>query len=164
MLQRCLIHNEGINYKEILIFDLMNDFKMNENSISAALGQDTGKIKKYMFKQVIPKTYLDRAEKLNIKPFLQAIYLANNFTSSEKIILSELALETDSNKRLRAKHLPIYKRYRKRYFLFEDFSMAKEQILKVVHNDAVDEYWRTIPHPLRSHSKEDVPSDFNELH
>ncbi|MFD9627728.1 hypothetical protein [Peribacillus muralis] len=145
ILQRCLANNENIKYKEILIHELIQEFKMNEHTISSESGHDREKIKKYMYKQIIPRTYLVAADKLKIKPLVQAIYLANAFSPNEKRILTELSLE----KLFKNKHIGLFKRYRKTYSLFEDFCLAKQQVLEVIASEqAIFEHWKNIRHPL----------------
>lgn len=46
ILQRCLTHNERIEYKEILVHELIHVYKMNERTLSLELGHDAAKIKK----------------------------------------------------------------------------------------------------------------------
>lgn len=84
ILQRCIINNEKIIYKEILVHELTKEYGMNEMDISAALGQDANKIKKYMYHQIIPRSYIADATKFEVKHLVQAIYLANNFSAYEK--------------------------------------------------------------------------------
>ncbi|WP_138420453.1 hypothetical protein [Aquibacillus sediminis] len=149
LLQRCLSNNEKNKYKEILIYELIKNYKMNEFSISQELGQDANKIKKYMYRQIIPHTYLEEAEHLGVKHIIQAIFLANSYTLHEKRILTELCLEPNYHLRLKNKHLALYRKYRRTYSLFEDFSMAKQQVLSAVNPDkAIEEYWEKIAHPL----------------
>jgi hypothetical protein len=147
ILQRCLIHNEyNIKYKEVLIYDLIKNYKMNEKSISHELGQSADKIKKYMYKQIIPNSYFDKAERLGIKPLLQAIFLTNSYSSHEKLILAELSLE----QLFKIRHMTVYNRYRSKYRLFDDITLAKEQVLKAVMTEqATFEYWESISHPFR---------------
>ncbi|WP_226036146.1 hypothetical protein [Aquibacillus saliphilus] len=149
MLQRCLASNEKNIYKELLVYELTHDFGMNENLISVELGYDAKKIKRYMYFQVIPENYLERAKIFNAKHLVQAIYLANSFTSTEKRLLTELSLQEEENLRFKGKHLSLYKLYRRKYPLYEDFAMAKNQIQQAIRLDsATDEYWKGIPHPL----------------
>ncbi len=156
ILQRCLADNEKIKYKEILVQELTHDFNMNEFTISLTLGHDAEKIKKYMYNQIIPRTYLVEANKLNIKPLVQAIYLANKLLPNEKRILTELSLDGHFKK----KHLSIYKRYRKDYNLFEDFALARKQVLQAIDTDQPTyEYWKSIPHPMKFYIDN---TDFNE--
>lgn len=161
MLQRCLSNNEKIEYKEILIHELIREFKMNERTISQELGLDASKIKKYMYKQIIPKTYFDKANELGIKPLVQAIYLANSFFPFEKQVLTELSLES----KFKSKHMTLYKRYRKNYTLFEDITLAKKQVLSAISIETVTyEYWKTIPHPLNYRYSNKVYNENNLIH
>lgn len=148
MLQCCLVYNEKIKYKELLVHDLTKEHKMYEWDISRELGQDADKIKKYMYSQVLPKTYHDDAVKENAKSLVQAIYLANNFTSLEKRVLTELCLYQSEDYRFKRKHMALYNRYRKKYSLFPNFDSAKKQVLQAIHvENAQEEHWKTIPHP-----------------
>jgi len=145
MLQRCLANYENIKYREILVQELVQRFKMTEKTISHKLGHDATKIKKYMYNQIIPMTYLEKAEQLGIKPLIQAIYLANSFLPHEKRVLTELSLIN----LFKNKHMVMYKKYRKRYSLFDDFAMAKQQVIGAINTEeATEEYWATMPNPL----------------
>ena len=147
-LQRCIVQREKIIYKELLIYNLVKEHKLHELEISTALGQDADKIRKYMYKQIIPHTYIHDAEKKGLKPFINAIYLANGFSSFEKRVLTELSLYLPDGIRFKKKHIAIYKRYRKKYSLYMDIGEAKEQVLKAIELDTVNEkYWASIPHP-----------------
>lgn len=44
-LQRCLVNNEKIKYKKILVYELTKTYGLTENDISVSLGQDANKIK-----------------------------------------------------------------------------------------------------------------------
>lgn len=100
-----------------------------------------------MYKQIIPKSYFDHAEELNIKPLVQAIYLANSYSSHEQRVLTELSLDKIFKKR----HMSLYNRYRSNYNLFEDFTKAKQQVQQVIDTEQLTtEYWRKIPHPLNN--------------
>ncbi|MEC1375872.1 hypothetical protein P9D39_16395 [Heyndrickxia oleronia] len=147
-LQRCLALNEKVIYKEILIHELIHKFKMDESSISKTLGIDAKKIQKYMFKQIIPKTYYDRANTMGIKGFIQAIYLNKQYTDFEKQLLTELILHPIETKRFKLEHKRIYNKYRKQYPLFDDFCEAKKQVMDaVLLEDATQKHWSSIPHP-----------------
>ena len=147
-LQCSLVRNENIKYKELLVYELTNNFKLTEYDISVEIGQAANKIKKYMYNQIIPKAYLDDAIKNNVKNLIQAIYLANGFSSFEKRLLVELTLYPISNFRFKSKHIALYKRYRKNYYLFNDFAEAKIQIMTALQMEkAIEEYWKGIPHP-----------------
>jgi hypothetical protein len=162
ILQRCLMQNEyNIKYKEILIHELIQKYKMNEKSISNELGQSTDKIIKYMYKQIIPKSYYDFAERLGIKPLIQAIFLANPYSSHEKLVLTELSLGL----RFMKKHMAIYNKYRKNYSLFDDISMAKKQVLNAINTEqATIEYWESIPHPYSYTISERDLNENNKTH
>lgn len=151
-LQRCLVNNEKLVYKEILVHELTKFYKLNENEISAELGHDSTKVKRYMYNQIIPKTYINDAEQKGVKPFIQAIYLRNSLDPFEKRLLTELSLYPPEDLRFRPKHLGLYKKYRKKYSLFSDFSAAKEQILKAIHpEEYIEKHWENTPHPAMDH-------------
>lgn len=153
-LQRCLIHNEKLIYKEILVHELTKIHKMNEKDIAAELGQNAHKIKKYMYKQIIPRTYIEEAERLGVKHLIQAIYLANRFSPFEQRVLTELCLYPVEKYRFKSNHLNIYKRYRKNYVLFDNFYAAQNQVSQAINSDKKNEqYWESIPHPKKVKKK-----------
>ncbi|MEQ6378587.1 hypothetical protein RZN25_17415 [Bacillaceae bacterium S4-13-56] len=148
ILQRALANREKPIYKEILIHELIHEYKMSKNEISIEIGEDAKKIQNYMYKQVIPAAYYKAADRLNVKSLVLAIYCANNFTSYEKIVLTELCLQENKNLRFKRSHLSIYMKYRKSFNLFEDIAKAKKQVMNAVNvEEAHNEYWKSVPHP-----------------
>ncbi|MGD7023607.1 hypothetical protein ACQCVK_13485 [Rossellomorea vietnamensis] len=145
ILQRCLVEDyRKPLHKEILIYRLCKQFKMSKSDISKEIGINSDRIERYMYRQIIPATYYQQADEKFIKPFVQAIYLNKSFSQYEKSLLTELALEG----RFLSKHIPIYKKYRKRYLLFEDLILAKNQVVSAVNTEHLtDEYWNSISHP-----------------
>jgi hypothetical protein len=145
ILQRCLVDNHPKQkYKELLIYQLINKYSMNKDSISKAVGINSRKIESYMYKQIIPKTNYQLAHKLKVKPLIQAIYLNSLFQDAEKILLTELVLE----KKFKRSDLGTYIRYRKTYSLFEDMFQAKEQTLAAIRiHPSIADYWKRVPHP-----------------
>lgn len=77
-----------------------------------------------MYNQIIPETYLKDASEQGLKSRIRAIYLASGLQPFERRLLTELTLYPTSNFQFKEKHLSIYKRYRKRYTLFSDFTSA----------------------------------------
>lgn len=156
ILQRCLVHQEKIIYKEVLIQELMKEHRMHELEISAKLGQEAKKIQKYMYKQIIPETYFDDADEQALKPLVQSIYLANKFPPFEKRLLTELSLYAPEEYRFKRKHFGLYKQYRQKYKLYTDFLEAEKQVMQVIHLDEVNKkYWASIPHPDEFHLTKD---------
>lgn len=94
-------------YKELLIHELIQEYRLNELEISAELGQNANKIKHYMYREIIPHTYYQDSHDKGIKPLINAIYLTNKFTSFEKRLLTELALYYPVETRFKQKHFHI---------------------------------------------------------
>ncbi|WP_343838007.1 hypothetical protein [Salinibacillus aidingensis] len=96
--------------------------------------------------QLIPSSYQEKAEQLGIKPFIQAIFLNNLYSFKEKCLLAEIFLSEGTE--LNSSHLFLFRRYREKYPLFEDFYEAKKQVRQALNpQEPMEEYWSSIPHP-----------------
>ena len=150
-LQCCLGNNEKVKYKEILVHELTKVQKMDESAISIALGLDAKKIERYMYHQIIPRTYTDQATRKGAKQLIQAIYLANGFTPFEKRVLTELSLYPIVKLRFKGKHIGLYKQYRIDHALSDDFATAKRQVLQAINLKIANAGWGhcSCPHSIQ---------------
>ncbi|QHS23377.1 hypothetical protein GWK91_10610 [Virgibacillus sp. MSP4-1] len=100
------------------------------------------------YNQLLPSSYQKKAEQLAMKPFIQAIFLNNLYSFKEKCLLAEIFLSEGEGTEWNSSHLFLFKRYREKYPLFEDFYEAKKQVRQALNpQEPMEEYWSAIPHP-----------------
>ncbi|SES77456.1 hypothetical protein SAMN05421676_101416 [Salinibacillus kushneri] len=148
ILNHCVKDNEDKKYWELLIHELKHEWNMDDDSIAESMDEDASKIRQHLFRQIIPHSYIKEANKLGIKPLIQAIFLNKLYSYQEKCLLTELFLYTPEDTRINGNHLFLYRKYREKYILFDDFYKAKKQVLQALNpKKPIDEYWQIIPHP-----------------